>query len=165
MLGSVWSWSPAPRWGVLLHFEQGEPLQGSVYHRHGMGTEGPLIPTPGTRMSWEHTPWQHLLMLGGSIPESEVPWSLSHARAVGCSRVASLRTSSRPLAMEEIFSFWAAARFSKKRALQEGVDIGWEQSRDGDNRDNQQTTPHHTAQSVPQHRKAPQRPHRGFSLL
>lgn len=77
------------------------------------------------------------LMLGGSIPGSEVPWSLSHARAVGCSSVVSLRTSSRPLAMEEIFSFWAAARFSKKRALQDGVDVGQKQSRDGDNRDNQ----------------------------
>lgn len=99
------------------------------------------------------------LMLGGSIPESEVPWSLSHARAVGCSSVVSLRTSSRPLAMEEIFSFWAAARFSKKRALQEGVDVGWEQSRDGDNRDNWQTTPCHTAQPVPQHRNPLHWPH------
>lgn len=56
-------------------------------------------------------------MPGGSIPGSEVPLSLSHGRAVGCSSAASPKTSSRPLAMEEIFSFWAAARFSKKRAL------------------------------------------------
>lgn len=116
------------------------------------GDRGATNPHPRDPDSWEHTPWQHLLMLGGSILESEVPWSLSHARAVGCSSVVSLRTSRRPLAMEEIFSFWAAARFSKKRALQDGVDVGQKQSRDGDNRDNQQTTPHHTAQPVPQHR-------------
>lgn len=171
MLGSMWSWSPAPEWGVLRcwHFEQGGTTSSSMCHRyrHGMGTKGPLIPTPGTWMSWEHTTWQHLLMLGGSILESEVPWSLSHARAVGCSSVISLRMSSRPLAMEEIFSFWAAARFSKKRALQDGVDVGWEQSREGTTGTNH-TMPHCTDRPIAQKPPALATPHRGrqgFNLL
>lgn len=165
--------------GVLLHsgmcsdavisIKKAPPAPPRLCVSQRQAWDGDQGATPRTQMSWEHTPWQHLLMLDGSIPESEVPWSLSHARAVGCSSVVSLRTSSRPLAMEEIFSFWAAARFSKKRALQDGVDVGWEQSRDGDNRDNRQTTPCHTAHPVPQHRNPLHWPlhwgHQGLNLL
>lgn len=102
-------------------------------------------------------PRQHLLMLGGSIPGSGVPLSLSHVGAVGCSSAASPRTSSRPLAMEEIFSFWAAARFSKKRALRDRLDIGQEQGRDGDDG---QTMPCHTAEPAPHPRNPLHWPHR-----
>lgn len=67
---------------------------------------------------------------------------MSHMKGVGCSGTASPRTSSRPLAMAEIFSFWAAARFSRKRALSGGLDVGEEQGHPGCGG---QTTPCHTA--------------------
>lgn len=92
-------------------------------------------------------------MLGSSMPGSGAPLSPSHARPVGCSSAASPRTSSRPLAMAEIFSFWAAARFSKNRALRDRVGHWPGPKPHGDDGDEGQTTPCHTAQPALQHRK------------
>jgi len=106
-------------------------------------------------------------MLGGSIPGSGVLLSLSHARAVGCSSTASPRTSSSPLAMEEIFSFWAVARFSKKRALQDRGGC-WPGARQGWGRWANHAMPHCTASPValkPPAMATPRQGPRGFNLL
>lgn len=147
LLGCTSSLGPVPWWEHTWTLLFGEGWCPASWG--GLGPKGPLPLTP--RSWWAQrghtpTPFPHVLMLGGSVPGSGV--LLSPSQAARCSGATSLRISSRPLAMAEIFSFWAAARFSRKRALRDrgSRQLGAPGGRGGGDG---QTTPHGTTQQAP----------------